>query len=43
MPVGLNKRWLKLLAKELERREDIPRVVVEPQSALDMLLDDDED
>lgn len=43
MPTGINKRWLKLLKVELEMRETHPRAVMERQSALDMLLEDDED
>lgn len=41
MPLGINKLWLKVLDQELKRRENVPRVVIEPMSALDMLLDDD--
>lgn len=41
MPLGINKLWLRTLDEELKRRENVPKVVVELQSALDMLLDDD--
>jgi hypothetical protein len=41
MPLGINKLWLRVLDEELKRRENVPKVVIEPMSALDMLLDDD--